>query len=169
MNRSLATGRRGANVMAVAVAIAAASGGCGFIFSEGAPVGYEKRAYFDCGESIAPPAVDIAGAALFALSATGASQDAHLADRSTVAATYAGFAALYMASAAYGFYAVHDCSAAKQARAAMQMQAHALPPPYGVPPYGEPPPLWPPPPAAPPPPAPPPPAPSVTVPSPAPP
>jgi hypothetical protein len=134
--------------------------GCSFIFSEGAPDDHRARATFQCGESPAPPILDTVGAGYLTFRAIGLERD----KESTVAAAArngqdpvqvrhdvnvsigvsAAFAALDVASAIYGFYAVHDCRRAQETRLAEVAQARWLPPPYGVPPYGEPPPFWPP-------------------------
>jgi hypothetical protein len=158
----------------ITVALAASSG-CSFIFSEGAPDRHETRENFTCGESYAPPVLDtIAAGALGYLAANLASNKESLVAKEapanqddtrrsinvTIGILTAG-AVIGTASAIYGYPAVSNCQEARNARQVALIRAVVLPPPYGVPPAGGPPPYWPPPPPpthAPPPPYPPPPA-----------
>jgi hypothetical protein len=161
MGRSLASnsGRAknappAAVVAVVAVAALTLAAGCSFLFSEGAPAGHERRAYFDCGESLVPPVADAALSALNGVAAVTAISNRNLKDRGTTIGVTVSEAVILAGSAVYGYLAVRDCKAAKWSRATELAEVGGLPPPYGLPPFGAPPPFWPPP-AAPAPPAPP--------------
>jgi hypothetical protein len=136
------------------VAIGAAAGllavvpGCAFIFSEGPPAPERQAAvtYFDCSGSYAPPIVDtlfaLLGLSTAAMASARQSNDGN-SNTGTVAVD-AGFAALFTASAIYGYNAIAHCHRATQARLERTLAARFLPPPYGLPPWGQPPPFWPP-------------------------
>jgi hypothetical protein len=134
-----------ATFVLVVAALTTGAGGCSFIFSEGAPAGHERMAYFDCGEGVTPPILDTVATGYFGLlTASTATATPRASNADTVEAVQAGIALLAAASAVYGYTSMADCRAAKHERAAQVAQAVLLPPPYGVPPYGAPPPLWPP-------------------------
>ena len=135
--------------------------GCSLGFVAGPPPEHPRLASFSCTDSNVAPIVDSVIAGLFGvtfLTAVGttdekwAMDNARLGSRTDAALLYGGLVVLEGASAAFGYYNVHACRAARQAaRERVQGGLQRLPPTW-------PPPVAPPgmPPAAPPPPAPPP-------------
>jgi hypothetical protein len=115
---------------AVLVAALAASSGCSFMFSEGAPDRRETLENFACAESNAPPVLDTVGAGLLALSAAGNASNkemlvaketpANQADKRRQVNVSIGiataFALIDAASAIYGYRAVASCQEARGAR-----------------------------------------------------
>lgn len=155
--------RRGARACVAGIAaLALGASGCSFMFSEGAPVGYQRMENFTCGESRTPPIADTVATGLLAatVASAAAHEDENVANAlpqdqesrrrqiNVAIGVSSAFAVIAVASAVYGYRAVADCREARAARELALTHAVALPPPYGVPPYGEPPPYWPPPPAA---------------------
>ena len=134
-------------MVAGAVLAGLTTGGCSFLFSEGAPGDRTSRPFLSCGESYAPPVLATIAAGVFGLSLVGAKKDS----RETEAEYEGGLAAigtataLALTGAIYGYGAVSSCRNAKQARAIETWRAAWLPPPYGLPPWGTPPRVWPPP------------------------
>jgi hypothetical protein len=131
----------------IAACLAMGSGGCSFIFSEGAPDRHRSLAYFHCGESLAPPVLDAIAAGLYLLSASAtSSREDPVENRDQVIGTQLGLAALSGVSAIYGYVATSGCREAQEERVLRNLGQQNLPPPYGLPPSGHAPMYWPPPP-----------------------
>jgi hypothetical protein len=130
-----------------------ASSGCSFLFTTQAPSDEalaRTPGPFECTSSPVWPIVDT-GSAAYDVARTGIAlsrKDSDYADqpfsRSTEIALGAGFAALYTASAIYGYVVTARCRAVKRGPPYLNPPPPAYPPP-GYPPPGYPPPSYPPP------------------------
>jgi hypothetical protein len=106
------------------------SSGCSFIFSDGPPPQHQRAAYFDCSSNAAAPATDVVNALGSGLLAGASSKDDpntsdDEANKGT-AVTFGIIAAVYTASAIYGFVVESNCSAAKE-ELALRLQRPAAP------------------------------------------
>jgi hypothetical protein len=127
-------------VVSVLATLAAAATGCSLAFVNGPPPNHQKLAYFDCSSSRALPTLDllVAGAATVdaipgvANGASGLSNHAALA-------VFGAEAALFAASAIYGYSKTSECREAQSEmlKRAAQTPTLAYPPGYGGP-YGRP-------------------------------
>jgi hypothetical protein len=155
---------RGVGVGKLAVLVAALGvlpGGCSLAFVNGPPANHQKLAYFDCSSSRALPTLDLLVAGAATVDAIpGVANGASGLSNHTELAVFGTEAALFAASAIYGFSKTAECRQAQSEmlKRAAQTPTLAYPPGYGGPyaPAGPPRPYdpWvvPPPPAAPPPP-----------------
>jgi hypothetical protein len=94
-------------------------GGCSFLFVHGPPKNHEQLQYFDCSTSNVAPVLDTIFGASAVLTVAGAAADSaefsNLGSQKTAIAVYAGEAALFAASAVYGYAKTSDCRAAQAA------------------------------------------------------
>jgi hypothetical protein len=92
-------------------------GGCSFLFVHGPPANHKQLQYFDCSTSNVAPVLDTIFGASAAVNVVGAAADSrefsNLGSQKTTIAIAAGEAALFVASAAYGYMKTSDCRAAQ--------------------------------------------------------
>jgi hypothetical protein len=160
MTRSVATGIGVGKLAVLVAALGVMPAGCSLAFVNGPPPNHPKLAYFDCSSSRALPTLDllVAGAATVdAIAGTAGGTSALPSSRADLA-VFGTEAALFAASAIYGYSKTAECREAQSEmlKRAARTPTLADPPGYGGP-YGRPapPPYDPwvaPPPAAPPPP-----------------
>jgi len=91
--------------------------GCSFVFMQPPPDNHSKLRYFDCVSSTAAPVTDTVNAAFTGLTAAFAGGETGDADDPPAVWVFGGVAALYAASAIYGFVSVSECDSAKQSLA----------------------------------------------------
>lgn len=101
-------------------ALALCLSGCSFLFVDGPPIGYEDMAYFQCTESKVAPGADTFAALFDVVMAAGyysrASDAVYMEDAEQLESAGAlaiGAAAIWAASAIYGFSNVGQCIDAK--------------------------------------------------------
>lgn len=88
--------------------------GCSFIFMQGPPDDHAKLRYFDCVSNTAAPVTDTVNAAANGLVTVLSLQDSSDDDESAAILVFGSVAALYAASAIYGYVSAETCSLAKQ-------------------------------------------------------
>lgn len=89
-------------------------GGCSFAFVDGPPSMHKQLPYFECTSSRAWPTVDIVVGGVTGIEAVALLSDNQIySDSRTEAAIAAGEAALFVASAVYGYEKTSDCREAK--------------------------------------------------------
>jgi hypothetical protein len=118
------------------LAFAWSLGGCSFAFVHGPPANHRNMAFFDCSSSNALPVID----GLLTAAALGETLDATSINTTSKAelAIYAGEAALFAASAIYGFKKTSDCrdaQAAMLARTPLRPVGPTLAPPPPIDPW----------------------------------
>lgn len=93
---------------------------------QGPPDGHAKLRYFDCVSSTAAPVTDTVNAAVNGLVVAFASAESGEAGAEpSTTLVFGGVAALYAASAIYGYISAADCDSAKQNLAARIHQREA--------------------------------------------
>jgi len=130
---------RGVGKLAVLPALAALAvvpAGCSLAFVNGPPPNHQKLAYFDCSSSRALPTIDLllgAGAAVDAIG-SGSGVSGLPSNRADLA-VFGTEAALFAASAIYGYSKTGECREAQSEmlRRAAQTPTLAYPPGYGAP------------------------------------
>jgi hypothetical protein len=109
----------------VTVALVLGLGGCSFAFVHGPPAGHQQMRFFDCSTSNVLPFVDT----LLAAGAVGETLDATTGSGAfntskAAIATFAVEAAVFGASAVYGFKKTSDC---RDAQTALLMRTPPVP------------------------------------------
>lgn len=116
---------------ALVLALAGGASGCGWLFVEGPPIGYQNMDYFPCTESKGLAHLDIAMAGLQALNIlyTASLEDYEVYDnfgtesRGGIIAVQAGFGALWALSGTSGYRKVNQCRAARLEAASRDLPA----------------------------------------------
>jgi hypothetical protein len=98
------TTRFPSRIPASAALLASVLGGCSFAFVDGPPTMHKQLPYFECTSSKAWPTVDLVVGGITGIEAVALLSDNSLySDSKTQAAIAAGEAALFVASAVYGY------------------------------------------------------------------
>jgi hypothetical protein len=99
--------------LALCAALLTVSGGCSFAFVDGPPANHRKLPFFSCTSSNTLPIVDLVVGGALAASSAGMLDDSNSGTENTTAIAVAvGEAALFAASAVYGFSKTSACKEA---------------------------------------------------------
>jgi hypothetical protein len=112
-----------------ALALLLAAAGCSFTFTEAPPADHDRRLFFDCSTSLAPPIIDSVIAALGASSlvnAIGADADSFRSNGTTRAATIASAAVVAAAAGVSALHGYGASGACRAARDALEARVQAL-------------------------------------------
>jgi hypothetical protein len=110
--------------------------GCSLAFVNGPPPNHQKLAYFDCSSSRALPTLDLLVAGAAAVDAIpGVANGASGLSNHTELAVFGTEAALFAASAIYGYSKTAEC---REAQSEMLKRAARTPTPAYLPGYGDP-------------------------------
>jgi hypothetical protein len=100
--------------LALILAIACSSAGCSLAFVNGPPPNHEKIAYFDCSTSNALPTIDLLFAGAATVDAIGGTAGASgLPSNRAELAVFGAEAAVFAASAIYGYGKTSECRKAQ--------------------------------------------------------
>lgn len=110
--------------LAISVALAAASGGCSWVFVDGPPAAHKQLPYFECTSSNAWPVVDTVFGVATALEAATLLASTRSSGANTAAAVAAGEAVIFGASAVSGYQKTSSC---REAKAELLQRLYRLP------------------------------------------
>jgi hypothetical protein len=127
---------RAPTLLAVCAALLSVGAGCSFVFVDGPPANHRKLPYFNCTTSNTLPIVDLAVGGLLAASTVSSYQDGSSTSSGemTAIAVAVGEAALFGASAIYGFNKTSSCREAHTELMARLPPSAPFAPAYAAPP-----------------------------------